>query len=206
MSDFDTVTLQLNLLLGIAGANPVTINITDSYTTGPMGGVSVAIWNYALSTKIIPGIETDVAGIAVFGLPTGSYQAILFKSGAMFANPFPFVVAGVPLTLNLQGTLQIISVPDAGKVTIYGYVLAPDSSPVRSSSVALTLNGRPQQIGNASVSGLSLSEFTNELGYFEFVVYGGINVTITIDQSGYSKSGVLPLSGAHSLDSLLNFR
>jgi hypothetical protein len=188
---------------GLAGPNPVTVIVQDSLTNAPLMGVDLAVWSQDLQTLVAGPLRTDQSGQALFGLPVGTFQTLAFASGAAFANPFQTVVSGGPSIKVIAGTKQVIGVPAPDKVTIYGYVLAPSGTPLSGVAVKLTLDTTtPQMLENVAVGQDSLTIQTNELGYFELSVFGGLKITLAIDNVNFSKSGTLPATGLVSLEQL----
>jgi hypothetical protein len=189
-------------LMGRGGLYPVSLTVQDTLTSSPLSGVALTVWDPSLTNRVLPTIYTDSEGEAVLALPTGTYALLAFARNAGFANPITLVVAVSPVTQMVLGDLAIAATPSSDTVVISGYVLAPDQSPVAGVAVSLSLYGRPQLVGSVVVSSLSISTATNASGYFEIEVMGGLSVTLTIEQVGFIKSGLLPDAGSISLETI----
>lgn len=189
-------------LMGLAGIYPVTLTVLDSRDSHVGVDVSVAVWNAALTTQVLPGATTDTSGQLIVALPLASYNLLVFQTGAVFENPFPLVVSGVPATLTIQGLLPALSPPTPPKVTVIGFLANADGSPIIGADVVMTLLVRPQLLTTLGVASSTLTVTSNIQGYFEFVVFGGLSVSLRIDRIGFFKSGMLPESGTTSLEEI----
>ena len=88
-----------------------------------------------------------------------------------------------------------ITVPDPNMVTVWGYIVYPDNKPVVASKVLVKVDPSPQAFNNSLLDRTEYTTKTDETGYFEFQLIGGLNVTIINLDSNFKRSGTLPTYG-----------
>lgn len=80
-------------------------------------------------------------------------------------------------------------------VKLFGYLKDITQNPVVAADVRIILKPTPQYTNNILFNSNHLDLLTNEEGYFEVVLPGGLMVTVVIPITKFQVSGLLPLSG-----------
>lgn len=80
-------------------------------------------------------------------------------------------------------------------VKLYGNIKKLDGSPSIAASVRIMISPSPQHTNNTLYERSQLVLLTDDLGYFEQVLPGGLQVTVVIPSTKFQVTGILPLTG-----------
>lgn len=80
------------------------------------------------------------------------------------------------------------------KVKLYGNVLNLFGIPLENVRVIFRISPSPQTIGENIIDRANYEVLTDELGYFEKEVLGGLKVTVIIPSTKFTATGVLPVN------------
>jgi|ERR1035437_527508 hypothetical protein len=199
MNDSEKLDALLAIFAVAEGSYQVTFNTTDEYTGDPIVGVEISIWNSDLSVPVVPLVRTTTGGTVNVGLPEGVYNVFCFKPYSSFIGSMPYVVTVVDqaVSQNIQLSQVRPALPTAPRITLFGWVLRADLTPVTGAEVRLRILSTPQLVaGGAGLSKFDLIGLTDTEGRFEIYPIGGINTILTCDQVGYSRKGRLPNAGS----------
>lgn len=198
----DLVTLdeKVSELLALfavpGGTNPVAIRVTENGS--PVTGVELSVWSSNLSVPVVPKILTTTGGIATCALPDGTYKVFCFKPYGSFIGTMPYtlVVSGASI-LDITMSSARPALPTAPRLTLFGWVLRADLTPVVGAEVKLRILTTPQIVaGGAGLSKFDLLATTDAEGRFELYPIAGVDIMLTCEQVGYSRKGRLPGSGS----------
>lgn len=195
----EEVNVLYGLLATTPGLTPVHFDFREAGSGDPVGGVEITVWDSTLDVPLIPLLRTTVGGRATCGLPPGAYKVFAYKPYSSFTDEFPVdLTVGVDVVI-LSMTLSQArpALPVVPKVTVFGWVLRPDFVPVPEAEVKLRLLNTPQMSnGGGGLTRFEITAFTDAEGRFELYPIGGITALLTCEATGYSRKGVLPLSGS----------
>ena len=78
---------------------------------------------------------------------------------------------------------------------VFGYLKNIDGSPLVATAVRIIISPSPQYIKDILFDRTCLELLTNEEGYFEKTLLGGLNITVVIPSTKFQVSGTVPLTG-----------
>lgn len=174
---------------------PVTFHLLETPSHEVIEGAFISIWDTNFTHLVIPNLTTDVDGFATVGLIAGAYNAVFYMEGFSFPNTVFFHVTDTPLSFTVEGDVSIVSPIVRGYCLVYGFVADLSNKPIVDTIVRVRINPTPQYKDTKVVSKDDYTLYTDENGYFEQSLLGGLKVTITIPAANYQTVGVLPPSG-----------
>ena len=195
----DEVHALYGLFVPAPGLTPVNFDLSDQTTGDPVGDVEITIWDSTLMTPVVPLVRTTLAGRVTVGLPPGSYRVFAHKPYSSFTDDFPLTltVGTDPVTLSMTLSQSRPALPVVPKVTVFGWVLRPDYTPVVGAEVKLRLLNTPQlAAGGGGLTRFEITVLTDAEGRFEMYPVGGITAYLTCESVGYSRKGRLPNGGS----------
>lgn len=80
-------------------------------------------------------------------------------------------------------------------VKLFGYFKDLKQDPLVAADVKILLKPTPQYTKDILFNSNHLDLLTNEEGYFEITLPGGLSITVVVPITKFQVSGVLPLSG-----------
>ena len=175
--------------------SPVTFHLLENPSSEVIEGAFISIWDAGFNNLIIPNITTDENGFATVGLIAGAYNAVFYMEGFTFPNTVFFHVTNTPLSFTVQGDVSIVSPIVRGYCLLYGFIKDVSNKPIPDSVVRIRLNPSPQYKDTSVVSKEDYILYTDENGYFEQSLLGGLRVTVTAPEANFQTVGVLPLTG-----------
>jgi hypothetical protein len=195
----EDIPVLYTLFAATPGLTPVVFQVTDANTGDPVGNVEIMVWDSTLTTPVVPLLRTTTNGLAKCGLPAGAYKVFAFLPYGVFTDQFPLDLTVGPTTTTLAMTLtqSTPALPVVPKITVFGWVLRPDYTPVPGTEVKLRLLNTPQMsAGGGSLTRYEMTALTDQDGKFELYPVAGMNALLTCEATGYSRKGFLPRGGS----------
>jgi hypothetical protein len=124
-TDLDTI---ISIIQPIAGSNQITFVFTDQNSL-PIPDIKVTIKNTTNQITLAVGI-TDINGQVVFGLPTGTFNVLFFKSFISFpTQPYSLIVNG-DAEVDISCTTFQPTAPSPNLCACYCYLTDAAGSPI----------------------------------------------------------------------------
>ena len=166
MATLEELNAKLDILLGKAGSNVVSITVCDSDLVG-LAGVGITI--RSPYDDLIGVAVSGAGGLASVLLDDGTYTFYLRKLGSsiVFANPYTIVVSG-DTVVKLTATPPALSSPgDPSLSRVYGWVMDLGLTAQESIKIIFTLRESNVLTDTGIVLSDPIEVLTDATGMFE---------------------------------------
>lgn len=192
-----TTTNNIYDLIRGNGIFPVIITCLENSLGNSIPDVKISIWNQDLTELLIPEKITGLDGTTTVFLQPGTYKAVYYKQGSSFPDATIFTVIDSLLEIQVEATTEISNPSIIGKCKVFGWVKDPALNPIVATKIKYMISPNPQNLKGVLFDRSVYEQIlTDENGYFEIVLAGGLAVTFTIPVTGFSATGVIPNLGS----------
>lgn len=181
----------LSILQPISGANQITFNVLDQ-NSNPVPGVQITLKNTTSQITLAVGY-TNINGQLVLGLPSGTYNVLLFKAFYTFGTqPISLVVTtNQSVTYNATSFVPASVLPNM--CTVFSYVLDATGLPVCGINVRMkmVLNLPFASTGSSLIKAGWVETSTDATGYWSLQAIQGATVEVSIPALQFSMTNYL---------------